>query len=104
LRVGYSILREIHRKNFTPKPNDYGLQEIEFEKFIFSLEQNGYLERILWVNDYYSLKPARLTKKGIELLESKKHYEKTYPDRNSLREWVQVDRENYSNGAEEDNL
>ncbi|MCT8138503.1 hypothetical protein H1D32_12585 [Anaerobacillus sp. CMMVII] len=78
LRVGYSVLREIHRRHFEPNANDYGLEEIEFEKFIILLERKGYIERVLWVNDMYSLKPARLTEKGIELLESNKHFEQTY--------------------------
>jgi hypothetical protein len=93
LRVGYSVIREIHRKYFEPNANDYGLEEIEFEKFIFLLERKGYIERVLKVNDMYSLKPARLTEKGIEFLGSNKHFEKTYPERSFLREWVQVDEE-----------
>ncbi|WP_407270743.1 hypothetical protein [Radiobacillus sp. PE A8.2] len=104
MRVAYSIIREIHRKNFLPEPNDYGLKEYEFRNFIFLLEQEGFLERVLRANDQYSLKPARLTKKGMALLESNKHYEKNYPDRSSLKKWVQVDKRRNSNGAEEDNI
>lgn len=102
MRVGYSVLREIHRKDFTPSANDYGLKNREFENFIFFLENQGFLERVLRVNDDFSIKVARLTKKGIELLESNKHYEQTYPERKDLKAWIQIEKEHYSNGAEDD--
>lgn len=100
MRAGYSILREIHGKSFIPKANDYGLKEREFENIIFFLENKGYLERVLRINDEFSLNAARLTQKGIELLEEHKKYEESYPGREQLKAWVQIEKELYSNGAE----
>ncbi|MFB5086820.1 hypothetical protein PGC35_06295 [Psychrobacillus sp. PGGUH221] len=100
MRVGYSILREISRKNYIPCGKDYGLTTREFENFIFFLEKQGLLERVLRVNDEFSIKAARLTKKGNELLEELKQYEETYPDdRHNLIKWVQIEKDQYSNGA-----
>jgi hypothetical protein len=99
--VGYSILRELYKKDFIPCAADYGLTEAEFERFIFFLVNQGLLERVLKVNDYFSLNPARLTGKGMELLEQNKQYEGTYPTRNDLLGWVRFDKELYSNGAYE---
>ena len=102
MRGGYSILREIHKKEFTPCSSDYGLTTKEFENFVFFLENEGYLERVLRVNDVFSIKAARLTIKGVELLEKLKDYEVSYPERNNLKAWVQIEKELYSNGAIED--
>lgn len=102
LRVGYSVLREINVKNFIPCSSDYGITQIEFENFILFLEHKGYVERVLRVNDKLSLNPARLTEKGIKLLENNKQYIETYPKRNGLKAWVQIEKEQYSNGAEEE--
>ncbi|MBM7707691.1 DNA-binding MarR family transcriptional regulator [Chryseomicrobium aureum] len=103
MRAGYSVLREIDKKNFIPEGNDYGLSEREFENFIFFLENKGFLERVLRVNDFFSIKPARLTLKGKELLEELHHYEASYPaDRSELKKWVEIEKKAYSNGAFED--
>ncbi|QNK89596.1 hypothetical protein H7992_08050 [Sporosarcina sp. resist] len=100
MRVGYSVLKEIHEKAFTPSASDYGLTQIEFENFILFLEQKGYVERVLRVNERFSLNPARLTAKAIDLLEENKHYIESYPERSGLKAWIQVEKELYSNGAE----
>jgi len=100
LRAGYSILREIHRKNFTPTAKDYGVKEREFESLIFLLENKGYLERVLRVNDKFSINVARLTKEGIMLLEEHKKYEESYPERGNLKVWVQIEKKLYSNEVE----
>ncbi len=100
LRVGYSILREIHKKDFIPNARDYGVGEREFENFIFLLENQGYVERVLRVNDEFSLNAARVTKKGMKLLEEQQQYEESYPERANLKAWVQVEKKLYSNGAE----
>ncbi|MCT8138410.1 hypothetical protein H1D32_12030 [Anaerobacillus sp. CMMVII] len=99
MRVGYCILKEIDRGIFIPQANDYGLKEREFENFIFYLERNGYLERVLSVNDYFSINAARLTQKGIELLEQNKDNEESYPERKHLKSWVQIEKDLYSNDA-----
>ncbi|GAA0343554.1 hypothetical protein GCM10008967_37520 [Bacillus carboniphilus] len=99
MRVGYSILRELELGN-QPRSTDYGLSQREFENFIFFLEQKGYLERVLWTNDKFSLKPSRLTEKGFMLLEENRHYNETYPERSRLKEWIQVEKDQYSNGAD----
>lgn len=57
------------------------------------------MERVLRVNDDFSIKVARLTNKGIDLLENNKHYEETYPKRENLKAWVQIEKDLYSNGA-----
>lgn len=102
MRVAYSVLREIHKKDHTPNGKDYGLKDYEFDGFIRLLEKNGYLERVLRVNDEYRLGPARLTEKGKILLETYKHYEDNYPINNlkNLKDWVKTEREQYSNQAE----
>ncbi|TQR20622.1 hypothetical protein [Psychrobacillus vulpis] len=92
MRVAYSVLREIHRKEFIPSASDYGLKTREFENFIFFLENRGYLERVLRVNDDFSIKIARLTKKGVELLETNKHLEETYPERFNIKAWIQIEK------------
>ncbi|MCZ8535005.1 MULTISPECIES: hypothetical protein [Psychrobacillus] len=103
MRVGYSVLKEINEKNFTPCASDYGLTQREFENFVLFLEHKGFLERVLRVDDSFSLNPARLTKKGIKLLEDNNQYIETYPQKRSeLKVWIQVDKELYSNGAEEE--
>ena len=102
LRVGYSILREIHKKHFTPSAEDYGLKEREFENFLFLLENQGYVERVLRVNGEFFLNTARVTKKGMELLEEHQQYEESYPDKENLKAWVQIEKEMYSNGAEKE--
>ena len=99
MRVGYSILREINRGEFLPTEKDYGLRTREFENFIKFLENEGYLERVLRLDDYFSIKPARLTNKGHELLNDNKKYEESYPERKDLIKWVQVEKDLYSNGA-----
>jgi len=100
LRVGYSVLKEINEKTFTPCASDYGLTQREFENFVLFLEHKGFVERVLRVDDSFSLCTARLTKKGIKLLEDNNHYIETYPKRSDLKVWIQVDKELYSNGAE----
>lgn len=102
MRVGYSILREINKKDFVPCAGDYGLTQVKFENFILFLVNKGYIERVLKVNDYFSLTPARLSVKGLELLEQNKIYEETYPERRDLLAWVKVEKDLYSNGAEEE--
>lgn len=99
MRVGYSVLKEINEKAFTPSASDYGLTQREFENFVLFLEQKGYVERVSRVNERFSLNPARLTAKGIELLEENKHYIESYPERSGLKAWIQVEKELYSNGA-----
>jgi len=49
------------------------------------------------LGDAYSLKPAKLTLKGLQLLKDKSDYEGTYPARNGLLEWVRSEKEHYSN-------
>lgn len=100
MRVGYSILREIHKKHFTPNAEDYGLKEREFENFIFLLENQEYVERVLRVNDEFSLNAARVTQKGMELLEEHRQYEESYPVRENLKAWIQIEKELNSNKAE----
>ena len=103
MRVGYSILREINRKNFSPSARDYGITDREFENFIFFLENKDFVERVLRVNDEFSIKVARLTTKGKMFLDEMNQYEETYPtDRQKLIEWVQIERELYSNGGIEE--
>jgi hypothetical protein len=100
--VGYSILREMKEKDFLPCAADYGLTQIEFENFIYFLVNKGYLERVLKVNDFFSLKPARLTVKGMALLDQNKQYEDTYPERKDLLAWVKVEKDLFSNDAIEE--
>jgi len=101
MRVVYSVLKEIHNKEIIPQGRDYGLKTFEFDEFIRLLEEKGYLERVLRVNDEIRLGPSRLTEKGLKILETYKHYETDYPARKFLKEWVEIDKERYSNGAEE---
>ena len=101
MRVGYSILREINRENFSPSAKDYGITDREFENFIFFMENKELVERVLRVNDEFSIKVARLTDNGKMFLEEMKQYEETYPiGRKKLIEWVQIEREMYSNKEE----
>jgi hypothetical protein len=72
LRVGYSNLREIKEKDFLPCAADYGITQIEFENFIYFLVNKGYLKRVVKVNEFFPLKPARLTVKGLALLDQNK--------------------------------
>ncbi|WP_075619162.1 hypothetical protein [Paenisporosarcina indica] len=102
MKVGYSILKEIHNKTDSPTASDYGLSEVDFQNFVFFLETKGYLERVLRVHDHFSLKAARLTEKGVSLLVELKHYEDSYPARNYLKAWVQSEKDLYSNGAEQE--
>jgi hypothetical protein len=55
----------------------------------------------VWL-DSYSIKVARLTLKGIKLLIDYQYYEGNYPKPEKLRQWVQVEKDLYSNGAEEE--
>ncbi|MCF2945743.1 hypothetical protein [Paenibacillus tarimensis] len=66
-------------KNFMPAAGDYGLKDVEFENFIKFLERNGYIKGALRVEDAYSLRPARLTVKGLILLEEHSELEREYP-------------------------
>ena len=92
MRVGYSILREINRKNFSPSAKDYGITNREFENFIFFLENKNLVERVLRVKDEFSIKFARLTAEGTKFLDEMKQYEDKYPtDRQKLKEWVQIE-------------
>lgn len=102
MRVGYSILREINKSEFLPTAEDYGLKQREFENFIRFLENEGYLERVLRVGDYFSIKPARITTKGMELINSNIDYEKDYPKRQDLIKWVQIEKDLYSNSSDEE--
>lgn len=102
MKVGYSILKEIHKDNNSPTARDYGLSEVEFQNFVFFLEQKGYLERVLRINEQFSLKAARLTEKGVSLLAEYKQYEDSYPEKNSLKAWVQTEKDLYSNDAEQE--
>ncbi|MBH5318565.1 hypothetical protein I6N90_12240 [Paenibacillus sp. GSMTC-2017] len=102
MRAGYSILREIQKKGFTPEPSDYGLKEWEFKKMIQFLQDKGFLDRVLRVGDHFSLKNSQITTKGSQLLEDNQHYELDYPDRAGLKEWVKVEKEQYSNSSYEE--
>jgi len=102
IRVGYSILRELQAGGERPIATHYGLTEVEFQRMIMLLERQGYIERVLRVGDRFSLKPTRLTAKGVAFLLEKLHFEVDYPtSKMDLRTWVQVDKELYSNGAED---
>lgn len=57
---------------------------------------------MLRVNDRFSIRAARLTEKGTNLLEDNQQYMETYPERNGLKAWIQIEKELYSNGAEEE--
>ncbi|NMO97119.1 hypothetical protein [Paenibacillus lemnae] len=103
MRVGYSILREIHKKEFTPESKDYGIQEHEFLRMVKLLEKQGYLDKILVVGDFYSLKQTRITDKGIRFLKEHFDLETIYPaHRSDLVNWIQVDKTLYGNGADSD--
>ncbi|MEK3882121.1 hypothetical protein [Paenibacillus sp. PL2-23] len=103
MRVGYSILREIHWKENMPESRHYGLKDFEFERMIKLLEREGYLERVLRAGDKFSLRPAKLTRKGEVFLEENKDLEDTYPiDKKELITWIQVDKLKYSNDASEE--
>ncbi|OCA83191.1 hypothetical protein A8F94_18930 [Bacillus sp. FJAT-27225] len=102
MRVIYSVLKEINEKRFVPEGADYGLKDIEFEGLIRFLENEKAIERVLRMHDQLFLKPARLTKIGLALLEEYKEYEKIYPERGQLKDWVQVDKILYSNDAEDE--
>ncbi len=100
MRVGYSILREIYRKEFLPESCHYGLKDSEFERMIRLLEKEGYLDRVLRAGDKFSLRPARLTCKGEQFLKEHSNLEETYPkERIDLIKWIQADRLVYSNDA-----
>lgn len=94
MKIGYSILREIDKKDFIPTGSDYGITDVEFENLIKLLENKGYLERVLRAGDqyWYSIKNARLSKKGLLFLEENKHYEEFYPERTQLKSWIKTDR------------
>ncbi|MEZ2719544.1 hypothetical protein [Niallia circulans] len=103
MRVIYSVLREIDKGESLPTAEDYGFKQREFENFIFDLEKGGYVERVLRMDTFFSLKPARLTKKGHDILEEYKELEKSYPkNKKDIIMWIQVDKEMYSNDAEEE--
>jgi predicted transcriptional regulator len=102
MRVIYSVLREINKGTSLPTARDYGLKQREFENFILHLEKEGYIERVLRMDTFFSLKPTRLTKKGHDFLEKYKHVEDDYPDKKDIIKWIQVEKEMYSNGAEEE--
>ena len=72
----------------------------KFENFVLFLEHKGFIERVLRVDDSFSLHPARLTNKSIKLLEDNNQYIETYAKRSDLKVWIQLDKEFYSNGAE----
>ena len=54
------------------------------------------------MNDQLSLKPTRVTQKGHDLMKEYQEYEQSYPDRGRLKEWIQVEKDMYSNGADND--
>ncbi|MBO2946045.1 hypothetical protein JJQ72_18880 [Paenibacillus sp. F411] len=101
MRVGYSILKEIHNNEFTPEAKDYGLEDHEFIRMVKLLEKKGYLENILIVGDFFSLKQTKLTIKGIHFLAEHSDLDIHYPTSRSERiAWIQEDKRMYSNGAE----
>ena len=102
MRVVYSVLRELHKGIALPTAKDYDLIQRDFENFIFFLENEGYVERVLRIDTFFSLKPARLTKKGYDFLESHKYLEASYPDKQDMFKWIQADKEMYSNEAKEE--
>ena len=69
MRVIYSVLREINEGTALPTAEDYRVKQREFENFIFTLEKDGYVERVIRIDTFFSLKAARLTKKGHKLIE-----------------------------------
>ncbi|RIX50762.1 hypothetical protein D3P08_18840 [Paenibacillus nanensis] len=103
MRVGFSIMKEIHKKTPELAASDYGLKDEEFARMINLIERQGYIERVLRAGDQMSLKPARLTHKGLIFLQENGHLEMNYPRlREELKEWVRVDKLLYSNEAEDD--
>ncbi|MFC4323706.1 hypothetical protein [Litchfieldia salsa] len=103
MRIAYSVIREIHNKNFLPQGKDYGLNPYEFVRLVRHLEELGYIERVLIIDDEVRLGPARITEKGRELIKTHTKYEEDYPfKRENLKKWIAaVEKEQYSNGAEE---
>lgn len=100
MRVAYSVLREIRNQDYQPIGSDYGLTQREFENFIFFLENEGLLERVLRLQDLVSIGPARLTTKGHDFLKEMSTLEDDYPlEREKLIEWVQIEKELYSNDS-----
>lgn len=103
MRVAYSVLREIQKQNYIPAGKDYGLGNREFENFISFLENKSLLERVLRIGDTFSLRPARITQKGVHFLQALSEYELEYPiDRSGLIDWVKVEKDLYSNSATDD--
>lgn len=63
----------------------------------------GFIERVLRIDPFFSIKPARLTKKGQAFLEKYNYLEETYPDKQNMMKWIRVGKEVYSNEANEEN-
>lgn len=101
MRFIYSILREINEKSL-PTAKDYGYKQREFENLIFTLEKEGYVERVLRIDTFFSLKPARLTQKGHELLESLRYFDESYPGKKGLINWLKVEKEESSYADDEE--
>lgn len=99
MRVGYSILREINNKTNGLVSSDYGLKEFEFDRMVKLLEK--LIERVLRTGEKISLRPAKITEKGISYLKENSQLEEHYPfSKSELKEWVQEDKLRYSNGAD----
>lgn len=103
MRAAYSVLREIHKGIALPTAKDYDMQQRQFENFILFLENEGFIERVLRIDSFFSIKPARLTKKGQAFLEKYNYLEETYPDKQNMMKWIRVGKEVYSNEANEEN-
>ncbi|EOR23049.1 hypothetical protein A499_14821 [Niallia nealsonii AAU1] len=102
MKVTYSVLREINIGTALPIAKEYNFKQREFENFIFLLENEGYVERVLRIDTFFSLKPARLTKKGHDFLENHKYLEASYSNKQDIIKWIQMEKEMYSNGAKEE--
>ncbi len=95
-------MRDINHKTFETF-STYGLRDYQFDRMIRLLEDKGFVERVLRVGDKLSLRPAKLTEKGVAFLKKHSYLELEYPmDKKDLKAWLQKEKLLYFNGADED--
>jgi hypothetical protein len=93
-KIIYSVLRELEKGNSLPKFSDFGLSLIEFRDLIDQIQDDdlikgasvprgqGNPDRMVLLNT------AKVTLKGLALLEKNNDFTETYPGLAEIKSWL----------------
>lgn len=100
----FSILKEIYEKNHAINGKLYNLKEYEFIQIIRWIVDSGWLRGAIIIadEDRVLLGGAKVTKSGMEFLQTFHEWFYTYPEQKNLYKWISNQSPNLINSSEND--